>query len=160
VVATVDFVMVALSAFMIVAAAAMLIRWIRAGASPEPPLELRALLILSLAIAVVDTSAMAIAPDARELFVQRFGDLGIPSAIIATVVTTLVVERRNGTRSVLLVVMGFLSFLHLLSPVRHFGEAEGSPRTFLGVIIPLVWVAVLLSPRVRTYCTGTSAVAT
>jgi hypothetical protein len=152
--------MVGLDAFLLVCAAGMLIRWIRAATPPEPPVELRALLVLTLSIAVVDLGASLIAPQAREPFIARFGDLGIPTAIAALAITALFVERKSGTRQVFIGVMGLLALLHEFRPVHPSGDAAGSSRQLLGLLIPLVWVAVLLSPRVKRYCSSTAVVAT
>jgi hypothetical protein len=160
VLATLDIIDVSLSAILLGIALAS---WIRAGwggESPPAPPELCALLCLTLSFAVVDLGASLIAPQARELFIARFGDLGIPTAIAALAITTLYVERKDGTRQVLIGVMGLLALLHEIRPLHPSGDAAGSSRQLLGLLIPLVWIVVLLSPRVKRYCSGTAVVAT
>src|SRR6185295_8921510 len=103
--ATIDIIGVGLSAILLGSA---FVSWIRSswnGDLPSAPLELRALLSLTLSIAVVDLGASVIAPAARELFVARFGDLGIPTSVAALAITTLYVERKSGKRVLFVGVM-------------------------------------------------------
>jgi len=152
--------MAGLSGVLLGGAAIMLIRWIRAGTSPEPPFELRALLLLMLSMAAIDVGFMVIAPTAREQFLSRFGDLGISSPILASALTAVVVHHTNGRRWLFIGLMALISLVHGFSPRYHSSNPTGPDSEWLGVIVPLLCVLVLLSPRVGRYCSsGTPAIA-
>jgi hypothetical protein len=135
----------------------------------EAPVEIRAFMWFSLVVVVVEFVILGALSDLRDswnpylgrgqMFVYLFG---------APVAMTLCRARANRVRWILIGFIGLwvvMSLWRFWSHPERPGETDPSrmvspSQLIWTVLIPLVWMAVLLSPRVKRYCSSTGAVAT
>jgi hypothetical protein len=147
--------------------AALAISLVRPVFAPEvrrdAPAELFVLLFLSIAITLVDWAVRDFELWPSSSVLRQYW--GMSPAMTYTFcligAAMLLTYRKNRSRIALAAIMGIGAGWGLIESLGSGAASDpASPlRPIWTVIIPLVWIAVLLSPRVKRYCTGTVAVA-
>jgi hypothetical protein len=134
----------------------------------EAPVEIRAFMWFSLCVAAIELVVFGSLPDLRDSWNQYLGRgqthvylFGGPAAMV------LCRSRVPLARWMLIGFIGLwvvLSLFRFESHPQRPGETDPSrmvsPYQLIWTVgIPLLWMLVLLSPRVKRYCTGAVAVA-
>jgi len=134
----------------------------------EAPVEIRAFMWFSLCVAAIELVVFGALPDLRDSWNPYLGRgethvylFGGPAAMV------LCRSRVPLARWVLLGVIGLwvvLSLFRFWSHPERPGETDPSrmvnPYQLVWTVgIPLLWMLVLLSPRVKRYCTSAQTVA-
>jgi hypothetical protein len=139
----------------------MLLPWVKSGAWRTAPLELVAFVSFSALVVLLDAGIQALAPSFAEDSIKYTG--WVPSMLYLNGVimgTFLCVHRTTRGRICLLVLLGLWAIGHAIEFWSKFGRQDFdnpylrvSPyRPIWTVAVPLVWLLVLLSPRVKRYC--------
>ena len=140
---------------------------LRTGSWREAPAELLAFLGFSIAVVALDFGIESFAPAFHEESLQYTGWVGsMIYASGAIICTAVFVKRTARSRIILIGYLGFFAVWEAFNFLTSFGPNDSdnpyirvSPyRPIWTVLIPLLWMLVLLSPRVKRYCTGTRAV--
>jgi MFS family permease len=135
--------------------------WVKARGWRDTPVELVAFVGFSALVVVLDAVVQAIAPEFAEESIQYTGwAASMPYLFGVIMGTFLCVHRTTRGRIWLLVYLAFSAVWGGLEFWSDFGERDFenpylrlSPyRPIWTVAIPLVWLVVLLSPRVKRYC--------
>jgi hypothetical protein len=142
--------------------------WHRPEEWRNAPFELRAFLWFACAVVFVEFVILGALSDMRDRWNPYLGRGEMFVYVVgATAAMTLCRERANRVRWVLI---GVLALWSVLSVSRFWARPERagetdptrmvSPYQLIWTVgVPLIWMVVLLSPRVKRYCAGKTAVA-
>lgn len=163
---TVDPVLLVLGAGLMVAVLCLARPWHRPEQWRKAPIEIRAFLWFSIVAAVADLVVLGALTDLRDSLNPYLGRgpmfiyvIGVSAAM------ALCRGRENRARWILIGAIGLwvvLSLLRFWSHPERAGETDPtrrvSPYQLIWIVgIPLLWMLVLLSPRVKRYCSTTGA---
>jgi len=135
------------------------------GSWRAAPTELLAFLAFSIVVVAIDFGAGAFAPSFHEASIQYTGWVGSMTYLFGAIMALAVSAKRTNRSRIILI--GYLAVFAVGHAVEFWGERgradhenpylRVSPyRPIWTVLIPLLWMAVLLSPRVKRYCLGTN----
>ena len=155
------------SAILQVGFAAVMVVIVRPVFRPEvrrdAPVEVFALLWFSLAVVLVDWCGrdFALWPSGSALRQYCGQSPSMTYSFCAIGSAFLLAERKNRSRYALVAILGIGAIYSVSDDLGPASPSDvASPyRPIWTVGIPLIWMVVLLSPRVNRHCSGTTAVA-